>query len=100
MGKYDSISSRTWLYILLWLSFTGTILREGTVVIGLFGVLAYALFFVGAFFGIKQEYAKLKSKDNPMSTLKKVGSVLLVVVFACYIAAYAFVGINDLMKVL
>lgn len=53
MRKYDSISSRTWLYILLWLSFTGTILREGTVVIGLFGVLAYALFFVGAFFGIK-----------------------------------------------
>lgn len=34
-----------------------------------------------------------------MSTLNRVGSVLLVVVFACYIAAYVFVGINDLMKV-
>lgn len=99
MEKSDSISSRTWLYMLLWLSFTGTILHEGTVIIGLFGILAYALFFVGAFFGIKQEYDKLASKDNPMSTLNKVGSVLLIVVFACYIAAYAFVGIHDLMRV-
>lgn len=99
MEKSDSISSKTWLYMLLWLSFTGTVLYEGTVVIGIFGILAYALFFVGAFLGIKQEYTKLKSKDNPMSISCKVGSVLLIVVFACYIAAYAFVGIHDLMQV-
>ncbi|MCL1606952.1 MULTISPECIES: hypothetical protein [Mediterranea] len=99
MKNSSSLLEQVWFRILLWFIFTCRVLTEYSVVMSIGGTLVHALLFIGAFFGIKQEYAKLKSKDNPMSTLNKVGSVLLVVVFACYIAAYAFVGINDLMKV-
>ena len=99
MEKSDSLLEQAWFRILLWFIFICRVLGEYSVIMGLGGTLLYALLFIGSFFGIKQEYAKLKSKDKPMSVLNKVGSVILIIALACYIATYAFVGIKDLMQV-
>lgn len=99
MENSSSLLDQAWFRILLWFIFTCRVLDEYSVITDVVGTLLYALLFIGTFFGIKQEYAKLTCKDKPMSVLNKTGSVLLIVVFVCYIAAYVFVGIHDLMRV-